>query len=442
MPSQKKCTASLLDINLRAGIITLVSVVTMMTIVLTPALAQTLTVLHTFTGGADGATPIGLTQDAAGNFYGTTMDGGSITCTFGCGTVYKLVHHGSSWLMSPIYEFTAADKAFNPQARVVFGPDGSLYGTALNGGSCSLGWCGAVFKLQPPLSACKTAICPWHLTVLHNFAAGEDGSSPSSEVAFDPAGNIYGTTLYQGSPTCVIAGISGCGTVFKLSHNPDGSWTNTTLYEFQGPNDGAWPYAGVVLDPSGNIYGVTDVGGTGPCDYGWGCGSVFELSPSGSGWVETILHEFSGGSDGGNPDYGLIFDSAGNLLGTATTGGAGLGTVFELTPGQQSWAFNPIYTFAGSQANGPSSKLTMNASGDLFGTSTGGGVYGFGTAYKLTAGNGVWNYSSLHDFDLQGSDGGEPVGGVVFDANGNVYGTAATGPYPSPDDGVLFQITP
>jgi uncharacterized repeat protein (TIGR03803 family) len=169
---------------------------------------------------------------------------------------------------------------------------------------------------------------------------------------------------------------------------------------------------------------------------------VFELSPSGSGWIETTLHQFTGGADGGAPYGDLIFDAAGNLYGAATQGGVGLGTLYELTPGQGGWDFNVIYTFTGNQAAGPYS-LTMDAASNLYGTSgSGGNNGGFGTVYKLTRSGGGWTYTSLHDFDFQGSDGGMPYGSVVLDASGNVYGTTARGPYPYPDDGGIFEITP
>ncbi len=412
-----------------------------------PAAAQSFQVLHTFTGGSDGAAPTaGLTKDAAGNFYGTTSGGGSDTCTFGCGTVYKLVRHGSSWVLNTIYEFTATNHGpFSPQSRVIFGPDGSLYGTTVNGGSCGGGeWCGTVFKLQPPATFCRSVMCPWTLTLLHQFAGGDDGAFPYSDLVFDPSGNIYGTTSGDGDSSCmVIPGVTGCGTVFKLTRNADGTWTNHTLYEFQGGSDGGRPFVGVVFDQAGNLYGVTAYGGIGPCSYNFGCGSIYELSPSGPGWVETTLHQFAGGADGGAPFGGLMFDRAGNVYGAASQGGAGLGTVYELTPNQGSWNFNVIYTFTGFQASGPESALTMDAAGSLYGTSgSGGNNGGFGTVYKLTPSSGGWTYSSLHDFDLQGPDGGLLYGSVALDANGNIFGVTGSGPYPDPDDGVLFEITP
>ena len=447
-PQQIVASTSDRDLRARTTVLISVAIVAALLTVVSTARAQTLTVLHTFTGAADGGGPVaGLTRDAGGNFYGTTMDGGSgmgVCSASGCGTVFKLTRHGSGWVLNPIYEFTSTNQGpFNPSARVIFGPDGSLYGTTVNGGSCNGQWCGAVFKLQPPATFCRNVTCPWTLTVLHAFAGGDDGAFPYSDLAFDSSGNIYGTTSGDGDSSCmVVTGVRGCGTVFELTRNTDGTWTNHTLYEFHGGSDGGRPFAGVVLDPAGNLYGVTAYGGGGPCNFNFGCGAVFALSPSGSGWVETTLHQFTGFADGGAPFGGLMFDHAGNLYGTGSYGGAGLGTVYEFTSNQGSWNFNVIYTFTGTQANGPQSALTMDSAGNLYGTSVAGGNnQGFGTVYKLVPSNGGWTYASLHDFDLQGSDGGLLYGSVALDANGNVFGVTGAGPYPSPDNGVLFEIT-
>ncbi|MGC2109471.1 MAG: choice-of-anchor tandem repeat GloVer-containing protein, partial [Candidatus Korobacteraceae bacterium] len=307
--------------------------------------AQTLTVLHTFASGSNGANPIsGLTRDAAGNLYGTTEFGGAGCLNSGCGLVYKVTHHGSAWLETTLYTFTGAPDAAFPVGRVVFGPDGALYGTTRGGGSdsCS-GGCGTVFKLQPPPRACGSLLCPWRETILYSFTSPADGAFPQGEVAFDQSGNLYGTTEGGGAGPCRESEYPGCGTVFKLTHNPDGSWSKSTLYSFQGgATDGQFPLAAVVLDQAGNLYGTTPTGGgTGcPDQNNEGCGIVFELSPSGSGWTESIPYDFTGGSDGAIPTAGLIVDSQGNLYGSALYGGQGSGTVFELTSGQGGWNFS------------------------------------------------------------------------------------------------------
>ncbi len=410
--------------------------------------AQTLDVLHTFTGGADGGDPMaGLTQDSAGNLYGTTYFGGTGgNCGEGeCGVVFRVTHHGSGWVETPIYTFKGVPDGAYPMARVIFGPDGALYGTTFAGGtdsSCGLG-CGTVFKLQPPPAFCASISCPWRETVLHSFALENDGNDPQAEVVFDQAGNLYGTTQWGGTGACQ------CGTVFKLTHNADGSWSETILYSFQGgTNDGQEPLAGLVFDQAGNLYGTTEFGGGTGCELNRGCGTVFELTPSGSGWTETVLHIFTDGADGAYPNSGVIFDSQGNLYGAAAAGGQGIdtgnGTVFELTPVQGGgWNFSVQYTFNyyNNEANGPG-PLTMDAAGNIYGSSDGGGAYGAGTAYKLTRSNGGWSYATLYSFGSgDGSQGFFPEGKVVLDTQGNLYSTASQGPYPSPDAGTVWELT-
>ncbi len=411
--------------------------------------AQTLTVLHTFTDGADGgflapSMSGGITRDSGGNLYGTTNAGGITTgqCGFvGCGVVFKVSSHG---VETPIYKFQGAPDGMYPDARVIIGPDGALYGTTQQGGSgsCFGIGCGTVFKLQPPPNFCASFECPWHETILYNFSSPADGFYPVGDVTFDSAGNLYGTTEQGGSESC-SRGSYSCGTVFKLTPNSNGTWTKTTIYAFQGgANDGMEPESPLAIDRAGNLYGATPYGvGTG-CIYGFGCGTVFELTPSGSGWTETILHIFTGNSDGGYPFGGLIFDPSGNLYGAASYGPGefGYGTLFELTPQQGGgWNFSVPYTFDG-QAEGPVD-LTMDASGNLYGNA-GGGEGGSGVVYRLTNSGGGWTFTSLYSFGFNNSDGFFPAGKVVLDAQGNIYGVCSEGPYPSPDAGTVWKLTP
>jgi hypothetical protein len=425
-----------------------VTLLCLLTMVAMPAAeAQTLQVLHTLTGGADGADPIaGLTMDGTGNLYGTAEYGG-IGCTdFGCGTVYKVIRRGSGWLTTPIYSFAGAPDGANPLGRVIFGPDGALYGTTSGGGiGCSVGFpgCGTIFKLQPPPTVCGSVQCPWKETILYRFTSPTDGFYPQGDLVFDAAGNLYGTTQGGGTGPCEDYAYMGCGTVFKLTHNADGSWSKSTLYSFQGsPSDGEGPDAGVLLDQAGNLYGTTAVGGTPGCEAGHGCGIVFELTPSGFGWTETVLHFFTG-ADGDEPVSGLIFDRAGNLYGTTYYGGAGDGAVYELTSGQNGWSLAVLYSFTGTGGIFPIGPLTLDTAGNLYGTCSDGGAYGTGgTLYKLTWLNGQWDYTTVYSLDFQGSSGGFPKGKVVIDAAGNLYSTSSTGPYPSPDAGTVWEVTP
>jgi len=270
------------------------------------------TVLHTFTGGTDGGSPgAGVLQDAAGNLYGTTGEGGDLNCydPFGCGVVFKLDITGKETVL---HTFTGGTDGGTPGAGVLRDDTGNLYGTTYEGGdlNCTGGLgCGVVFKVDTTGKE----------TVLHTFTGGTDGGSPGASVLRDAAGNLYGTTGGGGT--------YGYGVVFKLSPT---TRKLTVLYTFTGGADGSNPYAGVVRDAPGNLYGTTDRGGT------YGSGVVFKLDITGK---ETVLHTFTGGTDGANPFAGLLRDNAGNLYGTTHEGGDltcdppyGCGVVFKLTP--------------------------------------------------------------------------------------------------------------
>ncbi|MGA2904887.1 MAG: choice-of-anchor tandem repeat GloVer-containing protein [Candidatus Korobacteraceae bacterium] len=393
------------------GTIVLACVVLMLTIMRQGLQAQTFTVLHNFTGGADGGYPYaGVTMDRAGNLYGTTY----------YGTVYKMTHTGVSWTLATLGDVGET------WAGVTIGPNGSLYGTTYDGGAYGNG---SVFNLRPPLHACSNVLCSWTETVLYSFQGGTDGANPASGVIFDQAGNIYGTTAYGGLE-CYYLG--NCGTVYEVT--PSGSgWTESVIYAFSG-SDGESPLSSVIFDNAGNLYGTTWGGGTYPCG-GSGCGTVFELTPTGSGgWAESFLYSFTNGADGLNPYAGLIFDPSGNLYG-ATAGGSE--TAFKLTPSGVTWTFSLVYSFTGGDWCGPRATLVMDGAGNLYGTTA--CDVPNGTVFKLTpSDDGTWTYTLLHGFT--DPDGALPFGGVVIDANGNLYGTtSAGGQY---GYGVVWEITP
>ncbi len=382
-----------------------------------PAPAQTFNVLLTFTGEADGSQPYaGLTLDNAGNLYGTTTE------YQGPGTVFQLKHSNGGWTLNTLFAFNGSDGSI-PQGRVVFGPNGSLYGTTTYGGL--LGY-GTVYNLKPSATACKTAPCLWTETVLYSFTGGDDGSLPYFvDPVFDQEGNLYGTTIEGGS------GEGGAGgVVFKLAPS-NGGWTQSVIYSFTGTDH---PYSGVIFDAAGNLYGTTSEGGQ------YGYGSVYQVAPSGSGWTESTLYSFQGTTDGAVPIGGLIFDQSRHLYGTTSAG-----TVFELLPSGGNWMFALVHRLNGG--GGPEGNLVIDSAGNLYGTAYSDGAYGFGSVFKLKPANGGWTYTSLHDF-TDGSDGGYPIGGPTMDANGNLYGTTVSGGsqggncHNSGGCGVVWEITP
>ena len=385
------------------------------------AQAQTYGVLYTFAGGNDGAGPYaGLTMDKAGNMYGTTHSGNSGT---NWGNVYELKHKGSGWIYNPLGVFDGT-----LSAGVTFGPDGLLYSTSPNN-IAGLTY-GYVFSMRPKANACVTAICPWDTTVLYGFSGGADGANPRyGDLIFDKAGNIYGTTP---------AGGSGSGVVYEMTPS-GGGWTEQPIYTFSGP-DGAQPFAGVIFDNAGNMYGTTAQGGA------YGYGTVYELSPAGNGWTEKVLYSFQNGSDGSYLIGGLIFDQAGNLYGATDNGGSGGGgTVFELTPSGGGWTYNLLYSFAGGASCGPRASLIMDGAGNLYGTTYCDGANNKGSVFKLTPSSPYWTYTSMYDF-TGGPDGRAPISNVTFDTAGNLYGTASLGGNQSNCGnvgcGVVWEITP
>jgi uncharacterized repeat protein (TIGR03803 family) len=268
------------------------------------------------------ASNAGLIFDSAGNLYGTTWSGGAR----GDGVVFKLTRNsGRKWTETVLHSFTGSDGMF-PAAGLIFDGVGNLYGTTWGGGgsgNCDRG-CGVVFELTP------TSNGGWKEKVLHRFTGGKDGFAPFDGLIFDSAGNLYGTTNEGGNDTCVDY---SCGIVFQLTPNASGNWKETVLHHFTGRADGGFPYAGVISDQSGNLYGTTILGGDlSSCPPG-GCGVVFRLAPTSNGrWKETVLHAFHD-HPGYEPWGGLIFDEAGNLYGT-TAGDktTTFGSVFEITP--------------------------------------------------------------------------------------------------------------
>ena len=358
------------------------------------ASAQTFTVLQSF-NGLDGNLPGTPILDKAGNLYGTTVEGGPGEYG-GFGNVYKLSHTGSGWVLNDLYDFTAfGDGAYPEYGGLTLGGDGTLYGTAAAEGDYGYG---TIFNLRPQATFCRAVRCPWDITVLYAFGAGPDGNYPNGKIVFDAAGNMYGTT-YAG-------GDYGYGTVFMATRS-GGTWAETVLHSFNGKDEGAYPMATVARDAAGNLYGTTNSAGA-PA---WG--TVFELTPSGSGWTFQVIHSFTNGMDGRSPVGGLVLDSAGNLYGSAQHNGQNFGgTIFELSPSGSGWTFNLLYSLTGQ--GGPADTLTFDSAGNLYGTTYQDGAYGAGSVFELSPSGGGWTYTDLHDF-TGGNDGKWPTGSVALE---------------------------
>ncbi len=373
-----------------------------------PAQAQSFKLLYTFSGGADGAYPqdAGLIADGSGNLYGATAYGGNQEGFSGSGVIFKLDRAGNETVL---YTFTGGADGAQPQSGLVMDTAGNLYGTTVYGGIQPGAFgSGVVFELDPVGSE----------TVLLTFNY-IDGANPYAPLLRDAAGNLYGATFSGGH--------FGDGVVFELGT----AGSETVRYAFSGPVNGANPVGGLIRDSAGNLYGTTEYGGDLNGCSGKGCGVVFKLAPGGQ---ETVLHLFTGGADGANPYARLIRDAAGNLYGTTYYGGAyGNGTVFKLDLAGQETV---LHSFTGeTDGANPPAGVIHDAAGNLYGTTQhDGGACGCGTVFKLDPAGSL---TVLHTFN--GSDGQYP-GAPLLLLKGALYGTASGGG-PGAGTGTVFNIT-
>jgi uncharacterized repeat protein (TIGR03803 family) len=367
--------------------------------------AQTYKLLYQFKPGADGSQPYSsLILDKQGNMYGTTSTDGA----YASGTVYRVTPSGKETVL---YSFTGlGGDGANPYTPLTGDSAGNLYGTTTYGGNyggvCGSTGCGTVFKLAPTGKE----------TVLHRFTGvNGDGYSPYQGVIRDAAGNLYGTTALGGS---------GLGIVFKIS--PTGK--ETIVHDFNFSNgDGYFPAGGsLIRDSAGDLYGVTEVGGSG------GAGTVYKIDKTGN---ETILASFDFGSAGYEPYGSLLLDAEGNLYGTTLFGGTfNEGTAFKVdTSGNET----ALYNFSGMDGDGvsPNGGLVQDSAGNLYGTTGGGGKDFFGTVFKIDPSG---TETILRSFSS--TDGRTPESGLVRDSQGNLYGTTQYGG--TYGGGVLFKLTP
>jgi hypothetical protein len=298
----------------------------------------------------------------------------------------------ATWKEQVLYSFQGGKDGSVPVGALALDKAGNLYGGTVYGGSisvCNAGWCGTAYQLSPGQNG-------WTETILHVFQGkpAQDGGAPNGGVIIDALGNVYGVTAYGGAGNCILLGSNvGCGTVYQLHppSGPGGTWTESVIYSFQGGKDGFYPQGDLVFDKSGNLFGATGFGGGGgrsSCDAFYnGCGTIFELSPprrKGGKWMETILYRFQNKKDGGYPNGGLAFDNGGVIYGTTYCGGqaacenlnGGSGTVFGLKPGgrQKTWKFEVLYTFRGDPDGAdPAAGVVLGLTGVLYGTTKFGG---------------------------------------------------------------------
>jgi uncharacterized repeat protein (TIGR03803 family) len=391
--------------------------------------------LHSFSPQERGSFPGGgVIADAAGNLYGEARNGGA----YGSGVIFELSPNQQvGWNEKILYSFKDGNDGADPQGGLIFDAAGNLYGLTTYGG---LGY-GTIFELEHNPDG------SWTEKTLHSIDEGQPTNSFQSGLVLDQNGNLYGVGT---------GGLEAAGIVYELSPSSNGEWQETVLHSFSWSGSGGnTPIGPLVVDLSGNVFGVANMGGNG-CAYP-GCGLVFELSPtSGGKWNETVLHQFDGGTDGEYPSGGLISDGAGNLYGTTFSGGAGsgsscygCGTVFEFTSGSKGqWKKTVLYNFQGNaDGENPAYKLTFDRSGDLYGVTYGGGGLGFcdlggcGTVFELTPNSaGQWSENVLGRFNND-TNGYNPNSSVFVSADGQVFGETGDG-VGLGQNGTVFVLTP
>jgi uncharacterized repeat protein (TIGR03803 family) len=367
--------------------------------------------LHVFRDKPAAGPASNLIFDAQGNLYGSTGGSGHQACK--CGTVFRLSRQaGGGWEYQVLYQFKGDGDGGYPAGNLVFDDAGNLYGASQWG-------YGSVFRLTQQTDG------SWTESTVYTFTGIPDGSVPTGGLIIDGVGNLYGTTGAGGQ--------YGDGTVYKLTPTKGGTWSEAILYSFSGA-DGMGPNSGVTRDQNGNLYGTTVHGGQ------YGYGTVFELADNAGDWTETVIHSFGGVSDPGEPFAGVVLDSSGNVYGTATINS---GTVFRLKPNLDgSWTETILHAFGTRKNDGnfPWSNLVPDAAGTFYGTTYVGGTHYQGVIYTLTPFQGQWKYAVFHSFNY--TDGANPADNpVTFDASGNLFLATSGGGLPQ-DYGVVLEIAP
>jgi hypothetical protein len=397
------------------------------------------TVLHTFRAFDRGTKPYKVTVDATGTVYGITAEGGfnGMGCLrgIGCGTAFKLTPNGSGYQHTVLYKFKGTIQNYNvPSSGLLPDAHGALYGTLAYTGPALAG---SVYRLEPSRSG-------YRLHTLYVFQGPpNDGEYPSGGLIADANGALYGTTGGGGGTGC--GAFTGCGIVFKLtpSKKPNAPYTETILYRFQGGTDGSYPLGPLYADATGALYGTTD-----PLVCQADCGTVFKLTPQPSGaYSESTLHAFEGGADGEFPFASVTGDASGAIYGTTIGGGTGGGIVFKLTPSGSGYDETIIHDFQGGTTDGfyPETDVVLDGTGAVYGTTKLGGSsscegLGCGIVFKLTPQrSGDYSETILHDF-TNVPDGADP-GDIFRDLSGNIYGATRGGGGPR-RRGTVYRLSP
>jgi uncharacterized repeat protein (TIGR03803 family) len=384
------------------------------------------TVLWNFDGGSDGGDPLGgIIADGAGNFYGTASAGAA----HDVGTVFKLTQSGSAFKETTLMTFRGLNGAF-PSGPLIMDSSGTLYGTAVEAGRHGGG---TVFRIRTRGRV--------RSNVIWNFGSSpKDGVFPFGGLTFGARGVLYGAATESG--------LFGGGVVFKLTPSGVG-YTETILHEFGGDHDGKYPSKTLTLGPGGVIYGTTNGGGNGCAR---GCGTIFKLTPTGSSYAYAILYAFRGGADGDLPSSELTVDSSGAMYGvtnyggggsTCDSGGYGCGTLYELTPSGSGFSERVLWSFGyGTDGYYPLSNVVIGENGTLYGTTWQGGPTFGGTFYELTPGHGSYTEKILLNFSSDSPGGYDPEGNLVTDRRHLIFGTAYVGGSSEFPDGTVFRIRP
>lgn len=371
-------------------------------------------VLYSFgVNSRDGVNPrSALIGDPSKALYGTTVYGG----TFGQGTVFRLTPSGTGFREKILYRFLGGQDGANPSGSLIADGMGALYGTTPVGGAKNAG---TVFRLSPTANG-------YIETLLYTFQGGIDGANPTASLIADDTGALFGTAFAGGN--------LGQGTVFKLKPTA-GGYRFSVIHVFHGSVDGAEPEAALLAGTGGELFGTTRIGGANSD------GTAFELTPADGKYSLTVLHSFTGGSDGKWPIAELVTDSAGSLYGT-TAGfqGHDHGTVFKLTPNEKGYTYSVLHYFTHlGDGVGPGGAVLEDSSGDLFGTTGGGGAAQEGAVFKLTPSGNNYNETIVYSFQ-RGSDGNQPLASLIADSFGAVYSTT----YGGGDfgAGAIFKLIP